>query len=327
MERCPHCGNKLSSIDVLCPKCGTVVEVIQAKSNFPSPSETVMDGNVKDPETAQKKDIPKYFNVYYEGLPDEDSEDDESRTAPGGVSSEEPASPVQTDVDERPNGVRGAVKPDPEKDNEEKGIYNKIVTAKLREDDNNDYSPRYLENLKSLNLPEIDDISNFDPEEYMREYKYRKILGNQAALDDSQSPSKKQWLEIEETESNLASELTKVREDVQKQAEQPVIAQRRYRGTGESRTERKRDYTEKRRDNISEENREIFGEDNVPIPAKNKKRKPKVASMILFWVVISVAIVFSCIFLDNYIKYSYGTYDTFIYSITNGQVDLDPGKP
>lgn len=37
MERCPKCGNKLSNIDVLCPRCGAFVEVIQVKSSFITP--------------------------------------------------------------------------------------------------------------------------------------------------------------------------------------------------------------------------------------------------------------------------------------------------
>ena len=38
MERCSKCGNKLSNVDVLCPRCGALVEVIQVKnSSFQSP--------------------------------------------------------------------------------------------------------------------------------------------------------------------------------------------------------------------------------------------------------------------------------------------------
>ena len=34
MERCPKCGNRVSHIDVLCPRCGALVEVIQVNKNF-----------------------------------------------------------------------------------------------------------------------------------------------------------------------------------------------------------------------------------------------------------------------------------------------------
>ncbi|NLT96691.1 MAG: zinc-ribbon domain-containing protein, partial [Christensenellaceae bacterium] len=37
MERCPKCGNKLSNVDVLCPRCGALVEVIQVKNSFVPP--------------------------------------------------------------------------------------------------------------------------------------------------------------------------------------------------------------------------------------------------------------------------------------------------
>lgn len=38
MERCPKCGNKLSNIDVLCPRCGALVEVIQIRNSFIPPA-------------------------------------------------------------------------------------------------------------------------------------------------------------------------------------------------------------------------------------------------------------------------------------------------
>lgn len=395
MDRCPNCGNKLSEIDVLCPKCGTVVEVIKAKNNVPSSLETATESIVKETAPAQKKDIPKYFNVYYEDLPDEDSEDsadnvpesaDEASEQPDSFdlvrSVEKPEPYVGTKpatepetygipkayeqpksygipkTNEQPESYdrfKAAAQPEsihaftPEsysqEENNKKSVYSDITTAKTDGENDYDYSPRYLENLKNLNLPEIEDISNFDPEEYMREYKYKKILAEQAAQGGSSASAKKQWLELEEAEANLNTELEKVRENVQKQAEQPEIAQRRYRGAQDSRTERRRDYIENERDITertpysAERNPDIAArrpeaaEEISQMPADNKRpRKQKVLSMILFWVVISVAIFFGFLYLDNGIKYTSGTednyraYDTFIYSITNGQVDLDPGN-
>lgn len=322
MERCPNCGNKLSGIDVLCPKCGAVVEVIQAKINAAS-SEPVTDDNIKKPEPAQKKDIPKYFNVYYEGLPDEDSIDSESEAEPEELAEEAPEStdpPVKTNVSGQPGGT-SFMNEEPDIEEEENMPFSKIVTAKVSAEGENDYSPRYLENLKNLDLPEIDDISNFDPEEYMREYKYKKILGSQAAHDDSQA-AKKQWLEIEETEntgSDLASELTKVREDVKKQAEQAPEPQRRYRGAQDDRAERRRDSRPDRKP-------ETAAKEAIQLPEKAKKtRRPRAAVMVLLWVLVSVAILFSSIYVDGLIKNTYHTYGEFIFSITNGQVDIDPG--
>lgn len=375
MERCPNCGNKLSSIDVLCPKCGAVVEVIQTKGNIPSVSEAVSLSTAKKPETAQKKDIPKYFNVYYEDLPDEGSEDSESGAAIEEPSSEEsepsleseslpePKSSMESqpfyeaDVYEQPGSFRAAEQPEPEKYIEKNAESREIFTAKVNDNDNDDYSPRYLENLKNLNLPEIEDISSFDPEEYMREYKYKKILANQTAVNDNSSPAKKQWLEIEETENNLASELAKAREDVQSRTAQPEIVERRYKGNQESRTERrrsfkpekkkdynteimqgfssevKRDYgteakrgynTAIRQDYGAEISSEAAGEQDFQTPAKDNKRKTKAAVMVLFWAVITVAIFFCCMFFDSYVKNSYGTYPDFLRTITSGQVDLGP---
>ena len=61
MERCPKCGNKLSNIDVLCPRCGALVEVIQVRSSFIPPTVSV---------TPPKAERPNLI-VYNEDLPGE----------------------------------------------------------------------------------------------------------------------------------------------------------------------------------------------------------------------------------------------------------------
>ena len=61
MERCPKCGNKLSNIDVLCPRCGALVEVIQVRSSFIPPTVSA---------TPPKAERPNLI-VYNEDLPGE----------------------------------------------------------------------------------------------------------------------------------------------------------------------------------------------------------------------------------------------------------------
>ncbi len=61
MERCPKCGNKLSNIDVLCPRCGAMVEVIQVRSSFIPPNISA---------TPPKAERP-HLIVYNEDLPGE----------------------------------------------------------------------------------------------------------------------------------------------------------------------------------------------------------------------------------------------------------------
>lgn len=63
MEKCPKCGNKLSNIDVLCPRCGALVEVIQVKSSFIPPTGST-------PVPSQKAERPNLV-VYNEDLPGE----------------------------------------------------------------------------------------------------------------------------------------------------------------------------------------------------------------------------------------------------------------
>ena len=74
MNKCPNCGNKLSNIDVLCPRCGALVEVIQIKSSGPvgtvPDSQNSRDENQKDEPGKHKKEFPNLI-VYNEDLPPE----------------------------------------------------------------------------------------------------------------------------------------------------------------------------------------------------------------------------------------------------------------
>lgn len=323
MERCPNCGNKLSKIDVLCPRCGSVVEVIQIKSKISVASEAVIDNKSNNMANEQRKDFPQNFIVYNEDFPTDDIGDSEpamindkqlQSAAPESFTKDD-ANDVDDDLlrhiqSSNINNVPPESTPSNYENDGQDKLYFTRQDAAEKFNEDNDYSPRYLENLKKLNLPEIDDINSFDPEEYMREYKYRKILGKQASADDNSAPVKKQWLEIEETEPSLANELEKVKENVQAQPVVPLPVERRFKGVQESRQER---------------TQETVPSVRKPKSFKDKKTgKSSMLSTLLFWVVVSAAIFFCCIFFDNYVKSSFGTYDNFIYSITSGQVDIDP---
>lgn len=62
MNKCPKCGNKLSPVDVLCPRCGALVEVIHVASHPNAvPSENTGMTTRHDPEPAdpyEQSDLP-----------------------------------------------------------------------------------------------------------------------------------------------------------------------------------------------------------------------------------------------------------------------------
>ncbi len=291
MDRCPNCGNKLSNIDVLCPRCGTVVEVIQIQNNI---SPDAAASTAAEGSKPKIKDFPQSFIVYNEDFPS-DAEVKESReddigleTAGGDFEAPDSASPVAgSDLHPiKPYDLDASVAADEKAD----------VSSGEPVSDDNDYSPRYLENIMNINLPEIDDLQSFDPDEFMREYKQKK----QASSSPDEPAPPKQWLEIEEADtSETASK--------ENTADQPI--ERRYRAT----SSQPRIIREQHKEKSSKRE-----------PKLASKRKKNIALSVLLWTLVTGALFFSFIYFDKYVQKAYGNYDNLIYSITNGKVDLSP---
>lgn len=318
MERCPNCGNKLSNIDVLCPRCGTVVEVIQIKNNISAEAASSVPAESK----IKKKDIPQSFIVYNEDFP-ADAESMESHAEEAPAVSEFAAASAGAPSDAA-GPAAGQDVPDrygrqPDIDEAAQGS----VSGGNGGEADNDYSPRYLENLMNIDLPEIDDLQNFDPDEFMREYKRSKLSSAPA----EQPALKKRWLEIEEP----GAEATQSKGY---EASEP-ITQRRYKGTlaqpeeePEERASLKREERTalRREERASERLKEQAAEKQEevkPAPPKAMKRKKSNAMLsVLLWVLVTAALFFCFIFFDKYVQKAYGNYDNLIYSITNGKVEL-----
>lgn len=293
MERCPNCGNKLSNVDVLCPRCGTVVEVIQIKNNIASDATKSIAAADKKVE---KKDFPQNFIVYNEDFPAEDeSRDTHVAEAPAlgeTASFETPAG----DVD--PIAGQSILERYKQQQLESEPAAGENASAEAGGEDDNDYSSRYLENIMNINLPEIDDLQNFNPDEFMMEYRRSKSVSGEYI-----SAPEKHWLEIEEAAPSDLGQESAV-------SAEPIIG-RRYRGTSLR----------------AKEPKEERQEGKAARPEKPKKMKPKKSSAmlsVLLWVLVTGALFFSFIFFDKYVQRAYGTYDNLIYSITNGKVELGP---
>lgn len=298
MERCPNCGNRLNSIDVLCPRCGAVVEVIQIKSSITSASETAAEA-AEAARNVESKDFSQSFVVYNEDFPTEDTVGEPPKTFL-------PADDINDAVDEAlsKTQVEEAFVPPQQiaaPSDEQAATEAEDIPAKAQDiADDYEYSPRYLEHLKNIQLPEIDDLQSFDPEEFMREYKRSRAEDQRP--DDSPLPAfEKRWLEIEEAFETA--------DDVQDESiitkETPVedsVPERRYRS---ARSE------------------------NLPRAEKSKRSKPKkynIAITVLLWLVVTAAFMCCSIFFDNYVQKAYGSYDSFIYTITDGKIDIVPGN-
>ncbi|MGE5494330.1 MAG: hypothetical protein ACM3S4_03390 [Burkholderiales bacterium] len=290
MERCPKCGNKLSNIDVLCPRCGTVVEVIQIKNNISSDAAASTVAKDSKPKI---KDFPQSFIVYNEDFPS-DAEANESReenavlnTAGGVFEATDPISPIADTSPVEPDAPH-KYSPDASAAADDKAGVSVEPGA-----DDNDYSPRYLENLMNINLPEIDDLQDFDPDEFMREYMQKK----QSSSPDEPVPQKR-WIEIEEADTS---------ETAPKDSTDSQLTERRYRSSSQPIIREQPKEKSRKRE-----------------PRKMSKSKKNIALSVLLWVLVAGALFFSFIYFDKYVQKAYGNYDNLIYSITNGKVDLSP---
>lgn len=211
MDKCPNCGNKINRMDVLCPRCGAVVEDVHVKIGLKVNKSGIA---VISDSAVPKKNIPQNFIVYNEDFPSEEYE------TCGSANTEDESSDIASSIYGNASGIPESedehdyyvpsdteVSQD-EYDQEESDQSKPYVPGTLKaikeqeETDNEDYSERYLEKIKDL--PEIDDISNFDPEEYMKKYRLSKgVYGDVPAVAMPENKNfnekvTKHYLEIEE---------------------------------------------------------------------------------------------------------------------------------
>lgn len=316
MEKCPNCGNKLNSIDVLCPKCGTVVEVIQIKSSISASPEAAAD-TALSADTAMKKEFTENFIVYNEDFPADDAAVEQKKAGSDSIESALSETFAQEGLSvpyfdeglyqtssESGYDIAAAAQAPAAFEDETTG--HPFQTGD-EADEAYDYSERYLENLKNINLPEIDDLQSFDPDEFMREYKRGKPQTEDASLD-GQSSADKKWLEIEE-----ALESEEPAAPPQSSESTEAAPARRYRAAerGAKSRSKKRESAERGGDTPSK---------------RSKPKKFNVAVTVLLWLVVSAALLCGFIFFDKYVQKAYGSYDSFIYTITDGKIDVVPGN-
>ena len=270
MNKCPNCGNKLSDIDVLCPKCGTFVEVVQSSGGSTAPADKPAsdDGNPSSATDEPRPEIILYNeDLPPDGMPDDDDIDipetftqifhepeDDTRYADDDVVQNdnmpqlnedvpadgmpevdeidfpenftqifhEPADDTRYDDDTTPIGdspqpdenllqSEDAVQNDegllPEADTNlddtALALPDENAPASDASFDESVYSESYLDMLKNMALPEVDDLSDFDPDEFMRTYKDTKdttSLDDVPSDDTAQDSNSKRWLELEDVD-------------------------------------------------------------------------------------------------------------------------------
>ncbi len=182
------------------------------------------------------------------------------------------------------------------------------------------YSERYLEKIKSNSLPELDDLSGFDVDEFLREYKLGNNSNSIIPVDtessdktaDTESSDKtadtkfsdnKRWLEIEEASSSFTNKPSETKKEPFTDAQQTTG--RRYR-----RSDKPVSYSTKK-----------IGRDK-----SKRHKKPSVLISVILWAVLAGALLVCFVFFDHYVKNTYGGYNSFINTITDGKISIDESE-
>ncbi len=300
MDKCPKCGNKLSSIDVLCPRCGSLVEVVQIKraQSIQSTSGTY--------DSPTKKPPQQNLVVYNDDLPSEDILQET------GLEPEAKLAPV-------PDYNPLVQEPAPPTFD----IPSLDLEPELHaEEDEVGTEADYLALLKNMNLPELEDINEADEVDDDLASAIRELTGstdepviqpsfNEIAVPVSDAPHR--WLEIEELAEAAATEAFPIRT----QPDPPLAVAA---SLPEQRTlpplPEQHPLPEQRR----------YHSDN----AKRRKLASsrgagRVVMMVFIWIFITCAVFCGFYFFDQYVVSHYGSYQTMLDDISGGQINF--GSP
>ncbi len=308
MERCPKCGNRLSHIDVLCPRCGALVEVIQVNKNFlPSTSgESISSRGSERPSLI----------VYNEDFPDEglftdtDQKDDAPDTMP-----EIPTAPDESfagilnvpDFDlpglssiEKPElDQTGSEAPLLEQTGSEAPLLEQTGSEEPLLEQNGSEKP-LLEQTRTKEpllrqAPKEDPLPESRMARRARERQFEEATARASSAEDkllseaeALTAGAGNYQRIEDSDVGMPS-------DAMYQSE----GARRYRA-------RQHDAVKKTK--------------------KTERRKLPAPAVIVLWAMAAAAIFLGFFYLNRYVQSNHGSYAAFVRQITNGKVELDTGQ-
>ena len=312
MDKCPKCGNKLSSIDVLCPKCGALVEVVQIKKG-------ALGQNAASGLGIPIKKLPQQnLIVYNDEWPTDDtdmlsSQDDKPADTPDSMPFSEPdeVSELLKRLEEPAANIK-AYSPEDELGSEE----------------------NYLAMFRNMKLPALEDInaSITGRTEYIEHVEpiVHTVQPTQArhseyAVQPKQfepqpvepapvtvEPAQHRWLEIEElsdgARTNAAPSVAVVdsvpEAAVPEDVSVPMVALSEETPHYRSRSERR--------------------QAAAAPPPQQKRGAGRAILMVFVWLLITGALFCGFFFLDQYVTEHYGTYPAMLYDWSGGNIDLAP---
>ena len=334
MNKCPNCGNKLSDIDVLCPKCGTFVEVVQVgngsilsagkdeSANLNTASDILQNKEPRPELVLYNEDMPSEIDIAADAEP----KTPESHSDNTGDAPKEDAKNIVPLVVDKGNAIVAETPQDglppiivediSNFERQQSAIPNDTDGPSLspmmpESGDGSEYSESYLDTIKNMRLPEVEDLRNFDPEAFLSEYMQSKNKGEKLQdappAQDMQSlyplDKEKRWLELEETDA-LA--------DTPQETEQTPPAQEPTEQT-----------SYRRQGNTLSENDYLSG--RTTITSRKPRKVLYRVLMALFWIVLTAVVFFGFVILDHFVIDTYGNYNHMIDTITDGKIIIDTG--
>lgn len=170
------------------------------------------------------------------------------------------------------------------------------------------YTEDYLNTIRNMPLPELDDLRDFDPEAFLREYQKEHDQQNESPDSapmntDETQPNQKTSEESTETKEQLAEKSSGVeRSDVtEDECASDHLEQYESDTTRRSHSKAKQQTKKK---------------------GLHRKRKIALPLAILLWTAATAILFFAFLYADNYAKTHYHGVNNMLYEISDGTLDL-----
>ena len=291
MDKCPKCGNKLSPIDVLCPRCGALAEVIHVASHpdaVPAKhADVVFSRQPKPEDTAQQSDMPISRQARSAVNPTEE--------IPVSLPARDEANLIEEDDLPMSRQARKAA------------MQSKIKEAKRA------VSGTDLSESSSKKWLEIEEV---DPAllAAKNETETEPIAADEAEDNSFTETAEDKMFDAQTTDTVPDDNVLSDAQTTDTAPDDNALFDAQTTDTAPDDNVLSDDTPRRYRTRSADE----------PVSESGKKRRRSpVALIVLMWVVIAAAVFGGFYFLDTHVTSAYGGWDDFVRQLTNGKVELD----
>ncbi len=313
MEKCSKCGNKLSNIDVLCPKCGALVEVVQVRKGA---GMQIASSAISVPI---KKLPQQNLILYNDDWPSDDME---------GLLLPDETPPINTE------NIETSVAPEkPELPARENKTMQMLTEAAMYTDEADvAFEESSLNLLRNMRLPELEHISPYEAavkSEYTPDASPSGPEINPPETRAARHAPQHSWLEIEEVEpvraadapdpQGIASDAPAVTDAAE---DAPVLTPE---ATASDTAITPDDAVTPAAAPVEAGYRRRYRENHTEAqPIAPRPRKAAKALLMAFvWLVIAGLLFCGFYFLDQFVTNHYDGYSQMIFQMSGGQINPD----